>query len=206
MRRLSIIPQVANHSLAVFPVLTGLQGIDIPEQFLISLPVPVSQGSTQSAHSLRSAVVMSQLFQVFLQVKAIQHMLRVWKSLAQRYDPARAVSMNVYSFHLVEVVPFVHACLYLVVESLRIHPVTGDMKRIDQLMPLRVARVNPFRDRYQRYDRASSILKMNMVFIRKGIDSLIGMFRCMSNCLGDVAVTSIVAKSEGQMDMEVYCQ
>jgi Na+/H+-dicarboxylate symporter len=37
-----------------------------------------------------------------------------------------------------------------------------------------------------------------------GIDSLIGMFRCMSNCLGDVAVTSIVAKSEGQMDMEVY--
>ena len=39
-----------------------------------------------------------------------------------------------------------------------------------------------------------------------GIDSLIGMFRCMSNCLGDVAVTSIVAKSEGQMDMEVYRQ
>lgn len=37
-----------------------------------------------------------------------------------------------------------------------------------------------------------------------GIDSLIGMFRCMSNCLGDVAVTAIVAKSEGQMDMEVY--
>jgi Na+/H+-dicarboxylate symporter len=37
-----------------------------------------------------------------------------------------------------------------------------------------------------------------------GIDPLIGMFRCMSNCLGDVAVTSIVAKSEGQMDMEVY--
>lgn len=39
-----------------------------------------------------------------------------------------------------------------------------------------------------------------------GIDSLIGMFRCMSNCLGDMAVTSIVAKSEGQMDMEVYRQ
>lgn len=39
-----------------------------------------------------------------------------------------------------------------------------------------------------------------------GIDSLIGMFRCMSNCLGDVAVTSIVAKSEGQMDMKVYRQ
>ena len=39
-----------------------------------------------------------------------------------------------------------------------------------------------------------------------GIDSLIGMFRCMSNCLGDVAVTSIVARSEGQMDMEIYRQ
>ena len=37
-----------------------------------------------------------------------------------------------------------------------------------------------------------------------GIDPLIGMFRCMSNCLGDVAVTSIVAKSEGQMNMDVY--
>lgn len=39
-----------------------------------------------------------------------------------------------------------------------------------------------------------------------GIDSLIGMFRCMSNCLGDVAVTSVVARSEGQMVMEVYNQ
>ncbi|MBR4656245.1 MAG: dicarboxylate/amino acid:cation symporter [Oscillospiraceae bacterium] len=37
-----------------------------------------------------------------------------------------------------------------------------------------------------------------------GIDALIGMFRCMSNCLGDVAVTAIVAKSEGRMDMEIY--
>lgn len=39
-----------------------------------------------------------------------------------------------------------------------------------------------------------------------GIDSLIGMFRTMSNCLGDVAVTSIVARSEGLMDMKVYQQ
>ena len=31
-----------------------------------------------------------------------------------------------------------------------------------------------------------------------------GMFRCMSNCLGDVAVTSIVAKSEKMIDMDVY--
>lgn len=39
-----------------------------------------------------------------------------------------------------------------------------------------------------------------------GIDPLIGMFRCMSNCLGDVVVTSIVAKSEDQMNMEIYRQ
>ncbi len=39
-----------------------------------------------------------------------------------------------------------------------------------------------------------------------GIDPLIGMFRCMSNCLGDVVVTSIVAKSEDQMNLEVYRQ
>ena len=39
-----------------------------------------------------------------------------------------------------------------------------------------------------------------------GIDSLLTMFRVMSNCLGDVAVTSIVARKEGLMDMEVYRQ
>ena len=37
-----------------------------------------------------------------------------------------------------------------------------------------------------------------------GIDSLCGMFRCMSNCLGDVAVSMIVAKSEDELDMKVY--
>ncbi len=37
-----------------------------------------------------------------------------------------------------------------------------------------------------------------------GIDSLCGMFRCMSNCLGDVAVTAIVAKSEGELDIKKY--
>ena len=37
-----------------------------------------------------------------------------------------------------------------------------------------------------------------------GIDSLCGMFRCMSNCLGDVAVSMIVAKSEEELDMKVY--
>ncbi len=37
-----------------------------------------------------------------------------------------------------------------------------------------------------------------------GIDSLCGMFRTMSNCLGDVAVSTIVAKSEGELDMEIY--
>ena len=37
-----------------------------------------------------------------------------------------------------------------------------------------------------------------------GIDSLVGMFRCMSNCLGDVVVTVIVAKSEKLLDIERY--
>ena len=39
-----------------------------------------------------------------------------------------------------------------------------------------------------------------------GIDSILTMFRVMSNCLGDVAVTSIVARKERQMNMEVYRQ
>ena len=37
-----------------------------------------------------------------------------------------------------------------------------------------------------------------------GVDSLCGMFRAMSNCLGDVAVSTIVAKSENELDMDVY--
>ena len=37
-----------------------------------------------------------------------------------------------------------------------------------------------------------------------GIDSFIGMFRSMSNCLGDVAVSTVVAKSEGLLNQEVY--
>ena len=38
-----------------------------------------------------------------------------------------------------------------------------------------------------------------------GIDSLVGMFRCMSNCTGDVAVSLAVAKNENMLDMDVYC-
>ncbi len=37
-----------------------------------------------------------------------------------------------------------------------------------------------------------------------GIDSLVGMFRCMSNCTGDVAVSLAVARSEKMLDMDVY--
>lgn len=37
-----------------------------------------------------------------------------------------------------------------------------------------------------------------------GIDPLCSMFRTMINCLGDVAVSAIVAKDENEMDMAVY--
>lgn len=37
-----------------------------------------------------------------------------------------------------------------------------------------------------------------------GIDPLIGMMRCMSNCLGDVAVSLIVAKKEKLLNMDLY--
>lgn len=39
-----------------------------------------------------------------------------------------------------------------------------------------------------------------------GIDPLIGMLRCMSNCLGDVAVSCTVAKKEKLLDMDKYKQ
>ncbi|MBR6229180.1 MAG: cation:dicarboxylase symporter family transporter [Eubacterium sp.] len=42
------------------------------------------------------------------------------------------------------------------------------------------------------------------IAIVMGIDALMGMFRAMSNCLGDVVVTTIVAKSEGLMDKQIY--
>ncbi len=37
-----------------------------------------------------------------------------------------------------------------------------------------------------------------------GIDSVIGMFRCMSNCTGDVAVSVAVAKREKMLDVDRY--
>ena len=37
-----------------------------------------------------------------------------------------------------------------------------------------------------------------------GIAPLVGMFLCMSNCTGDVVVTAIVARSAGEMDLDVY--
>ena len=37
-----------------------------------------------------------------------------------------------------------------------------------------------------------------------GIDSLVGMFNTMINCLGDVSITTIVAKSEGLIDIVRY--
>ena len=37
-----------------------------------------------------------------------------------------------------------------------------------------------------------------------GIDPLLGMLRTMSNCLGDVAISAIAAKSENLLDMDVY--
>ena len=37
-----------------------------------------------------------------------------------------------------------------------------------------------------------------------GIDSFVGMFRCMSNCTGDVAMSVVVARQEGALDMEKY--
>ena len=37
-----------------------------------------------------------------------------------------------------------------------------------------------------------------------GIDPLCSMFRTMVNCLGDVAVSTIIAKNENEIDMSVY--
>ena len=39
-----------------------------------------------------------------------------------------------------------------------------------------------------------------------GMDSLLGMMRAMSNSLGDVAASLIVAKSEKILDMEKYME
>ena len=40
----------------------------------------------------------------------------------------------------------------------------------------------------------------------QGSAPLVGMFLCMSNCTGDVVVTAIVARSAGEMDLDVYSE
>ena len=42
------------------------------------------------------------------------------------------------------------------------------------------------------------------VGIVMGVDSIMGMFSAMSNCLGDVVATTIVARSEGLLDMSAW--
>lgn len=37
-----------------------------------------------------------------------------------------------------------------------------------------------------------------------GIDPIIGMMRCMTNCMGDVAISTIVAKQEKALDIDAY--
>ncbi|MBQ1490911.1 MAG: cation:dicarboxylase symporter family transporter [Blautia sp.] len=37
-----------------------------------------------------------------------------------------------------------------------------------------------------------------------GIDPFIGMFRCMNHCLGNVAVTAILAKNEKMIDEDAF--
>ena len=37
-----------------------------------------------------------------------------------------------------------------------------------------------------------------------GIGPVLGMFLCMSNCVGDMVVTTVVAKKTGELDMEKY--
>ena len=37
-----------------------------------------------------------------------------------------------------------------------------------------------------------------------GVDPLLGMVRTMSNCLGDVSISTIVAKQEGILDIDTY--
>jgi len=48
------------------------------------------------------------------------------------------------------------------------------------------------------------LLMIEAVALVMGIDPLIGMMRCMSNCLGDVSISTIVAKQEGVLNLDVY--
>lgn len=45
---------------------------------------------------------------------------------------------------------------------------------------------------------------LEAVAVVMGIDPIMGMIRCVNNCLGDVAVSTIVAKQEGLLDIETY--
>ena len=55
---------------------------------------------------------------------------------------------------------------------------------------------------------AALLAQMNIpadaIVLVMGIAPVVSMFLTMSNCLGDVAVTSIVAKKTGEMNMKVY--
>lgn len=45
---------------------------------------------------------------------------------------------------------------------------------------------------------------LEAVALVMGIDPIMGMIRCTGNCLGDVAISTIVAKQEGILDIDTY--
>ena len=47
-------------------------------------------------------------------------------------------------------------------------------------------------------------MPIEAIGIIMGVDSLLDMFRTVSNTTGDIAVTTIVAKSEKLIDLDTY--
>lgn len=45
---------------------------------------------------------------------------------------------------------------------------------------------------------------LEAVALVMGIDPIMGMIRCTGNCLGDVAISTIVAKQEKILDIDKY--
>ena len=47
---------------------------------------------------------------------------------------------------------------------------------------------------------------MEAIGLMMGIDALVGMFRTVGNCSGDVVASLVVAKKEHALDMETYSE
>ena len=112
---LAELPKIADNFSAFFLVLIILKDINGIQQPFTAVPITLLQRSSECADALGGTLIVSQLFQIFLKVEAVQHMAAIREALTQADDPGCAVAVDIDVLHGIDVVARVQTGLHLIV-------------------------------------------------------------------------------------------